>query len=402
MTSSNSRRSVLRSALAVGGVAVSATAVSAGDATAVAADAGWVNVKDHGAKGDGTTDDTAAIQAALDACRPGNVTVLPAGVYRTSAPLRIGPYVTLQGSHAGGESQPGAQNPVAGLRPLPSFTGHAVVEILDQQLGGYSIQANAQRVFSLSIDGSDLPRGGAEIDGIRATGQIQHLQLRDVHVRAVTGVGINTWYNFDATGGPQAPFCLHYDRISVLWTGSHGIVLNNSTDSVFHDVYVLGVGGCGWWMSGAGNSSFTSCRAEWSSKHGFDIESVPGVIKMVACSTDRNGWHGMYVHATDTTGVLLLSAVQLTRDGKNAGSGGGGYAGLGVASSLCKVIADGLVVLTGKDDDGAGVMSPQYGVRADYSAYVVVNSGHLQGVTSPWQSGSGNTKFVKGTLVGTG
>jgi len=54
----------------------------------------------------------------------------------------------------------------------------------------------------------------------------------------------------DATGGPQAPFCLHYDRISVLWTGSHGVVLNNSTDSVFHDVYVLGVGGCGWWMSG--------------------------------------------------------------------------------------------------------------------------------------------------------
>ncbi|MFI8530806.1 hypothetical protein ACIGMX_11190 [Streptomyces aquilus] len=46
--------------------------------------------------------------------------------------------------------------------------------------------------------------------------------------------------------------------------------------------------------------------------------------------------------------------------------------------------------------------SPQYGVRAGYSAYVVVNSGHLQGVSSPWQNGTGNTKFVKGTLVGTG
>lgn len=179
-----------------------------------------------------------------------------------------------------------------------------------------------------------------------------------MHVRAVTGIGINTWYNFNATGGPQAPFCLHYDRVSVLWTGSHGIVLNNSTDSVFHDVYVLGVGGCGWWMSGAGNSSFTSCRAEWSSLHGFDIESVPGVIKMVACSTDRNGWHGMYVHATDTTGVLLLSATNLTRDGKNNGAGGGGYAGLGVADSRCKVMADGLVVLTGKDDDGTGWRVP--------------------------------------------
>ncbi|MFE3855973.1 hypothetical protein ACFXPN_33165 [Streptomyces griseorubiginosus] len=154
-------------------------------------------------------------------------------------------------------------------------------------------------------------------------------------------------------------------------------------------------------MSGAGNSSFTSCRVAWSKLHGFDIESVPGVIKMVACSTDRNSWHGMYVHATDTTGALMLSATNLTRDGKNNGTGGG-YAGLGVASPSARSSPTVWSSSPGKDDDGTGVASPQYGVRADNSAYVVVNSGHLQGVSSPWQNGTGNTEFLKKTLVGTG
>jgi hypothetical protein len=57
----------------------------------------WINVKDHGAVGDGTTDDTAAIQAAIDATggptpqarREGGVVYLPQGDYVVSAPLVI-------------------------------------------------------------------------------------------------------------------------------------------------------------------------------------------------------------------------------------------------------------------------------------------------------------------------
>src|SRR5690242_1518904 len=42
----------------------------------------WASVKDFGAKGDGKTDDTAAIQKAFDGFKEGATIYLPAGTYR--------------------------------------------------------------------------------------------------------------------------------------------------------------------------------------------------------------------------------------------------------------------------------------------------------------------------------
>src|SRR5207245_6472542 len=49
-----------------------------------------ISIKDFGAKGDGTTDDTAAIQAAIDAVPNGSATiVIPTGKFRITSALVV-------------------------------------------------------------------------------------------------------------------------------------------------------------------------------------------------------------------------------------------------------------------------------------------------------------------------
>jgi polygalacturonase len=48
-----------------------------------------VNVLDYGAKGDGVTNDTAAIQAAIDAAHGTQQVFFPAGTYKVTATLNL-------------------------------------------------------------------------------------------------------------------------------------------------------------------------------------------------------------------------------------------------------------------------------------------------------------------------
>ena len=99
------------------GEVFTATAVSTGTGTATVwgtvqlALRGTVNVMNYGAKGDGVTDDTAAIQAAINAVAPvlpsnpwdlhataGATVTLPAGKYKVSAPIIVPSWVNIRGA----------------------------------------------------------------------------------------------------------------------------------------------------------------------------------------------------------------------------------------------------------------------------------------------------------------
>ncbi|MFD2762920.1 right-handed parallel beta-helix repeat-containing protein [Micromonospora eburnea] len=93
-TNDPTRRNFLR--LATAGAAVAAGVAVARPAAAAAPDrapfvangALVIDVRDHGARGDGTTDDTAALQAALNAGK-GQIVYLPPGTYPVSTMLSV-------------------------------------------------------------------------------------------------------------------------------------------------------------------------------------------------------------------------------------------------------------------------------------------------------------------------
>ena len=89
------------------------------------------NVRDYGARGDGTTKDTAAIQKAIDTCeqKGGGTVVLPAGTY-LSAPIVLKSNITLQldkgatllGSPDHGDYPQHTEFNLSDLQPLVSAT----------------------------------------------------------------------------------------------------------------------------------------------------------------------------------------------------------------------------------------------------------------------------------------
>jgi hypothetical protein len=74
-------------------VAANTTAIAGLPATYVH----WLSVVGYGAKGDGTTDDTAAIQAAITAASDGDTVYLPRGTYKLTATLTVTKSITIRG-----------------------------------------------------------------------------------------------------------------------------------------------------------------------------------------------------------------------------------------------------------------------------------------------------------------
>lgn len=163
------------------------------------------NVKDYGALGDGTADDTAAIQAAIDAAfaHGGGIVCVPAGTYMTSAPIEMKTGVFLEG-----EGEASVIRAFAAFGWGSAYTYRGIIDLVGASLAGI-------RNLQLHQDGSNrIP-----LHHVNYSMLINNAS--DIVVEGVTflDAGLNSEY-----GHPSGPHValIAMDVLKPAWGGTIG------------------------------------------------------------------------------------------------------------------------------------------------------------------------------------
>ncbi|QBZ72050.1 tailspike protein [Streptomyces phage Kradal] len=369
---------------------------AAGDARYTQQDALYLNAKEHGAVGDETTDDSTVINALLSTSPAGSTVVLPPGTYGISVPLVVPPGKTLMGLRTNLMQITDVYDPQVSIKPLAGFTGVAAVRFLDQATGGYDDISGEQRLIDIMLDGSALTAG---VDGLQAKGNIQNVGLRDVTIRFFPNSGI-----YSGLEGGIGPYSWRMHRVMLDNNHAHGMYAEKMVDLTMVDCQAIGNWSNGFMLNNAANSQAVACRAEWSGNHGFyltgdwgDGQGSGGML-LSACSTDRNGFNGVFIDSTGNA-PIVISNLMTRRDGRNGGTGGGGYAGLAVNAAEMPVIVGDWTNYPGVDDNGASTSSPDYGASVTGSTHVQIDNAYLHAATAGLNDGGGNTALILGANI---
>jgi hypothetical protein len=141
------------------------------------------NVLEYGAVGDGATDDTAAIQAALDAVPARGTVIIPAGVYIFNKPLLVKSNTKVTGTGtlkaAPIEDWTGSDR----IDPFTAMPGSPFFGLVNENHDAAVITDENLTVRGITIDYTDLPLG----DGTRHC--IYFRKVRRVVVEGVTIIG---------------------------------------------------------------------------------------------------------------------------------------------------------------------------------------------------------------------
>jgi len=294
-----------------------------------------LDVRQFGAKGDGKSDDTKAIQSAIDAAaaRGGAVFVSP-GVYMCGE-LQMRPHVSLMGVPAWDYE-----------RPFGS-----VIRLADAQAG---CLLNITGAFGVTIDGVSFNGGGLG-NGVHGVWlnkpdygkQEDTFRIERCQIANFSGDGVRL----------GRAWCFSIRHSMIAYNGGDGISLRG-WDGFLMDNWLSGNAGAGFAARNENAScTFTGNRIEWNQQEGILISRGDG-YNITGNFLDRAG----------TCGLAVLGGVQMSITGNFVKRSGklakpGTYDSSQIRLERARGItccANNLQV--GRDDGNAGVWSPSYGI----------------------------------------
>jgi hypothetical protein len=212
------------------------------------------NVRDCGAAGDGVADDTAAVQAAIDAASTsgGGVVYMPSGTYRVSASLTVHSRISIQGDG-------------------------------DQASVLYQTGATASALRGVDVAFLDL----------------RNIQLKGPGTGSASGPGIYL-------SRSASPSCegITMENVLVWQFGDSGIAISLPIVSTFTRVVSQQNGAHGFSLYGGGTScALNACYANGNAQIGYSLGLVYSQFN--GCAADSNG---IAYHVTSSSRNLVFSA----------------------------------------------------------------------------------------------
>lgn len=345
-----------------------------------------------GADPTGASDSTSAINAALTACSNagGGTVYLPAGTYKTTAPLIIPPGVALVGDRANEVATYLDATYGTVIKPSASWSHGAsawngIISILNQTSGGYSVTSEEQKIYGLMLDCHLLQTAGTSTttDGIQFYGGVARAHIENVLVAQPPQNGVGLVFVSGSAAG-----ALRAVRVNVRYAGGFGFLHDRGSDATYVDCLTENCTSDGYSITNLSNGVMIGCRAEHNGGNGFtyvctNSSTGSGTALLSACTTDRNEDNGIEIFSSNNSGVpVQLAGCRFRRDGRNGGSGGGSFAGIYVHAYPSIVQMSGTTTFPGVSDSGTETNSPDIGLRIHSnsgSGYVVGAACYFQG-----------------------
>lgn len=273
----------------------------------------FTNVSDYGALGDGVTDDTAAINAAISALpSTGGVIQLDLGVYVVNGTLTIQDKecVILRGRGAEHDALYTTAPTQGTVLKRVSGTG----TLLSVGAVAAAASVSGVGVESLSIDGNNLAATGLLITSVYGG------SFRDLHLRNCTSVALDVT-TVDLTGVEDTQACV-FERITIrqvesangigMRLGSGAAGLGNTSQNNMHDILVAHKNGAGYQLNDCDSNRFVGINTNRISGTAIGVE--------LGASNHASSGHcrgNVFLFVNPGAGGLTARATGFTQTSKN-------------------------------------------------------------------------------------